>query len=116
MKLSASICMGLVLALPVTLCAQQKADELVAWGVVTGNTRCMIFAERTASPGTTGKLTLIEAHGSNFDLKEVPETKESLDSLSQLAKKNQIKLVKIPEKHSPGLLDKARAACKSAPQ
>jgi hypothetical protein len=112
MKLTSSVCMSLVLALPFTLCAQQKADELVAWGVVSGNARCMIFAERTGSISKPGKLTLIEAHGSNFDLKEVPETKEGLDGLTQLAKKNQIKLVKIPEKHSPGLLDKARAACK----
>ncbi len=36
-----------------------------------------------------------------------------MDSLMQMAQKDHVKFVKIPEKYSPELLDKARAACKS---
>ncbi len=37
-----------------------------------------------------------------------------MNNLMQLAEKDHIKFVKIPEKYSPDLLEKARASCKAA--
>jgi hypothetical protein len=47
-----------------------------------------------------------------FDQKEIIETPENLDNLMKIAEKDHVKFVKIPEKYSPELLEKARASCK----
>ena len=65
---------------------------------------------------TVGKLTTIEAHDYTFPDKEVLETQENMDRLTQTAQKDHVKFVKIPEKYSPELLEKARAACGSGAQ
>ena len=61
---------------------------------------------------TVGKLTLIETHDYAFDQKVTLETQENMDNLMRIAQKDHIKFVKIPEKYSPELLDKARTSCK----
>jgi len=99
----------------------QPADP-VAWGVLSGNTGCVIFAEGHKTSGrfygvavttrTVGKLTLVETQNYTFDQKEILETPENLDNLMKIAEKDHVKFVKIPEKYSPELLEKARASCK----
>jgi hypothetical protein len=55
----------------------------------------------------------VETQNYTFDQKEVLETQENLDNLMQIAQKDHIKFVKISEKYSPELLEKARASCKA---
>ena len=62
---------------------------------------------------TVGKLTVIETQNYALDQKEFLETQETMDNLMQKAQKDHVKFVKIPEKHSPDLLEKARASCTS---
>ena len=124
MKLAGFIAASLLLATPLTPIAQSKAQEAdpVAWGALSGNSSCVIFAEGHKTSGrfygvavttkTVGKLTLLETQDYSFGQKEVPETQENMDNLMQIARKDHVKFVKIPEKHSPELLERARALCK----
>ncbi len=99
----------------------QEPDPVV-WGVLSENSGCVIFAEGHQASGkfygvavttkTVGKLTVIETQNYTFDQKVTPETQENMDTLTRLAQKDHIKFVKIPEKYSPELLDKARTSCK----
>jgi hypothetical protein len=125
MKLTAAILLSLGLVTPTGLSAQKNTapePDPVAWGILTNNSGCVIFAEGRKTSGkfygvavttkTIGKLALIETQGYSFDQKEVLETQENMDNLMRLAQKDHVKFVKIPEKHSPELLEKARASCK----
>jgi hypothetical protein len=124
MKILAFISAGLVLTAPMVLSAQNnpQASDPVAWGALSGNSSCVIFAEGHKTSGrfygvavttkTVGKLTLVETQNYTFDQKELLETQENLDKLMQMAQKDHVKFVKIPEKYSPELLEKARASCK----
>ena len=110
--------------MPMSLAAQKgaTAPEPVVWGLLTGNTSCVIFAEGRKTSGrfygvavttkSVGKLTLVEAQNYSFEQKEVLETQENMDNLTRTAQKDHVKFVKIPEKYSPELLEKARAACR----
>ena len=123
MKLCACIATSLMLLSPLALPAQNKAQEPVVWGVLSGNTSCVIFAEGHKTSGrfygvavttrTVGKLTLIETQNYAFNQKETLETQENIDNLSQIARKDHVKFVKIPEKYSAELLEKARGSCKA---
>ncbi len=133
MKITASLvtCLTLTAAMALSaqnLSAQNKAQdsEPVVWGVLSGNASCVIFAEGHKTSGrfygiavttkTVGKLTLVEAQNYTFSQKEVLETQENMDNLMQMAQKDHIKFVKIPEKYSPELLEKARATCSPEPR
>jgi len=128
MKVFAHIVIGLILTTPMALPAQNKAQgsEPIAWGVLSGNSSCVIFAEGHKTSGrfygvavttkTVGKLTLVEAQNYTFNQKEVLESQENMNNLMQIAQKDHVKFVKIPEKYSPELLEKARASCKSDAQ
>ncbi len=121
-------CILALCSLTTLLSAQSKSQttEPVAWGALTGNTSCIIFAESRKTSGrfygvavttkSVGKLTLLEAQNSSYDQKETLETQENLDNLMQMAQKDHIKFVKIPEKYSAEQLDKARASCKADAQ
>ena len=115
-----------LLMVPIGLSAQSSKDQPpqpVVWGALSGNSSCVIFAEGRKTSGrfygvavttrTIGKLVLLETQNYTFDQKEILETQENMDHLMQLAQKDRVKFVKIPEKHSPELLDQARATCKS---
>ena len=101
---------------------KQDDPQPITWGIMGQTTGCVIFAEGRKTSGrfygvavttkTVGKLTVVESQNYNLDQKEYLETQQNLDSLMQRAQKDHIKYVKIPEKYSPELLDKARAACK----
>jgi hypothetical protein len=103
----------------------QAADPVV-WGVLSGNASCVIFAEGHKTSGrfygvavttkTVGKLTLIETQNYTFNEKQVLETQENMNNLMQMAQKDHVKFVKIPEKYAPELLEKARASCKAEAQ
>jgi hypothetical protein len=123
MKLSISI-VFVALVMPMTLFAEKTVQEKdpVVWGASGNNEGCVIFAEGKKTSGrfygvavttkTVGKLTLIETQNYTFDKKEVLETQENMDDLMRIAQRDRIKFVKIPEKYSPELLEKARAVCK----
>ncbi len=123
MKRRAFVVTTLLLAAPLALPAQDKQADPIAWGALSGNVSCVIFAEGHKTSGrfygvavttkTVGKLTLLETQNYSFEQKETPETQENMDKLMQIARKDRVKFVKIPEKHSPELLKKARATCKS---
>lgn len=124
MKLSVATLICFTLVLPATLSAQKNTQDQdpVTWGVTSNNSGCVIFAEGHKTSGrfygvavttkTIGKLTLIETQNYTFDQKVVPETQENMDNLMRIAQKDHIKFVKIPEKYSAELLEKARAVCK----
>jgi hypothetical protein len=123
-KRSITVLIGFVLAMPAGFSAQEKGQALdpVTWGVTSNNSGCVIFAEGhqtshkfygiAATSKTMGKLTPVETRNYTFDQKVVFETQEEMDNLMRLAQKDHVKFVKIPEKYSPELLEKARAACK----
>ncbi len=125
MKIPALIVAGLVLMASIALSAQNKSQDAdpIVWGALSGNSSCVIFAEGHKTSGkfygvavttkTVGKLTLIETQNAAFTQTEVLETQENMNNLMQMAQKDHVKFVKIPEKYSPDLLDKARATCKS---
>lgn len=124
MKLSATVIAALLLSTPLNLSAEKKPEpEPVVFGMLSGNSGCVIFAEGHKTSGhfygvattskTVGKLTVIETQNYTFADKEVLETQENLDNLMRLAQKDSLKFVKIPEKYSPELLEKARASCKA---
>jgi hypothetical protein len=108
---------------PAALSAAKNTAEPdpVVWGILSGNAGCVIFAEGRQTSGkfygvaittkTVGKLTLIEAQNYTIDSKPVLETQENMDNLTRLAQKDHVRFVKIPEKYSPELLEKARTAC-----
>ena len=119
---------GVLFASPALLFggSNTQASQPITWGTLSGNTSCVIFAEGHKTTGrfygiavttkTVGKLTLVETQNYTFPEKETLETQENMDNLMQMAQKDHIKFVKIPEKYSPDLLDQARAACKTAAQ
>ena len=123
MKLLAALLSILVMA-PVGFAADKNAQnqDPVAWGALSQNTGCVIFKEGHKTSGmywgvavttkTVGKLTVIEAQNYTLHQTEILETQESMDGLMQRAQKDHIKFVKIREKYSPELLEKARALCK----
>ena len=127
------LCDGLVAALLLTpsaggVLAQNKAQgaEPVVWGATSGNTSCVIFAEGHKTSGrfygvaittkTVGKLTVVASENYTMPQSEIPETQEAMNNLMQIAQRDHVKFVKIPEKYSPELLEKARSSCKAVAQ
>jgi hypothetical protein len=122
-KFSGVLVCALLLSASVRLAAEKKPEpDPVVFGMLSGNSGCVIFAEGHKTSGhfygvavtskTVGKLTVIETQNYTFADKEVLETQENLDNLMRTAQKDHIKFVKIVEKYSPALLEKARAVCK----
>jgi hypothetical protein len=127
MRIPALVLAGLALTTSIAVSAQEKPQPgPVAWGMLSNNSSCVIFAEGKKTSGrfygvavttkTVGKLTLIETQNYTFDQKEVLETQENMNDMMQRAQKDRVKFVKIPEKYSPELLEKARASCKGDAQ
>jgi hypothetical protein len=118
------IALLLLLASPVSLAFGKDSPEPdpIAWGMLSHNSGCVIFAEGHKTKGmfwgvavttkTTGKLTVIETQNYTLDPKEYLETQEVMDDLMRRAQKDHLKYVKIQEKYSPELLEKARAMCR----
>lgn len=115
----------LLLASPFNLASAKDAPEQdpIAWGILSHNSGCVIFAEGHKTKGMfwgvavtakiTGKLTVIESKNYTLDKKEYLETQDEMNDLMRRAQNDHIKFVKIQEKYSPELLEKARAMCKS---
>jgi hypothetical protein len=123
MKLPVTIvCLALVTSTPLLAEQTPQKKDPVVWGAESNNSGCVIFAEGHKTSGrfygiavttkTVGKLTLIETQNYTFDQKVVLETQENLDNLMRIAQNDHIKFVKIPEKYSPELLERARTSCK----
>jgi hypothetical protein len=125
MKLS-SLILLLLVAYPFRSASAKDPvnQDPIVWGMLTHNAGCVIFAEGHKTKGmfwgvavtatVTGKLTVIEAQNYTLDQKEYLETQDVMNDLMRRAQKDNIKFVKIPEKYSPELLEKARATCKAA--
>jgi hypothetical protein len=123
MRLSVTFLLFFVLA-PVCFAADKKpqGQRPIVWGILTNNTGCVIFKEGHKTSGmfwgvavttkTVGKLTVIETQNYTLDQDVVLETQENMNDLMLRAQTDHIKFVKIPEKYTPELLDKARAMCK----
>jgi len=115
----------LLVAAPPTLASAKDAPpaDPIAWGIISHNSGCVIFAEGHKTKGMywgvavtakiTGKLTVLEAQNYTLPQKEYLETQEVMDDLMRRAQQDHIKYVKIPEKSSPELLEKARSMCKA---
>ncbi len=91
-----------------------------AWGVLSGNSGCGIFAEsRKTNAKFVGvvivkwheMLDVLETRNYTIQRKQWGETREDLDELQKLALNNKLKLVKIPAKHSDQQLEAARSMC-----
>jgi Spy/CpxP family protein refolding chaperone len=109
---------------PAGFAADKAANQdPVVWGALSQNTGCVIFKEGHKTTGmfwgvavttkTVGKLTVLETQDYTLDQKEILETQENMNDLMRRAQKDHVKFVKIPEKYSPNLLEKARTSCKS---
>lgn len=122
---SFAIVLLIIAASPLSLAFAKDAPQTdpIAWGVLSQNSGCVIFAEGHKTTGrfyvvavttkTVGKLTVVEAQNYTPDQKEYLETQDVMNDLMSRAQKDHVKYVKIPEKYSPELLEKARAMCKS---
>jgi Spy/CpxP family protein refolding chaperone len=98
-------------------------QDPIAWGILSHNSGCVIFAEGHKTKGMfwgvavtekiTGKLTVIETQNYTLDKKEYLETQDEMNGLMRRAQNDHVKFVKIQEKYSPELLEKARVMCKS---
>lgn len=91
-----------------------------AWGVLSGNTGCVIFADtrhkKTDFVGVVrvrwyGTLDVIETR--NYDMKQRHwmQSRKSLGELQELALKDKLKLIKIPAEHGEAQLETARKMC-----
>jgi hypothetical protein len=123
MKLSIALLVFAAIA-PSGFAADKASNQdPVVWGALSQNSGCVIFQEGHKTTGkfwgeavttkTVGKLTVIETQNYTPNQKEILETQESMDELMRRAQKDHVKFVKIPEKYSPELLEKARASSKS---
>ncbi len=116
----------LLVASPLSFASAKDSapKDPIAWGMLSHNSGCVIFEEGHKTKGmfwgvavttkTMGKLTVIEAQNYTLDQKEYLETQDVMDDLMRRAQKDHLKFVKIPEKSSPELLEKARAMCKTS--
>jgi hypothetical protein len=106
--------------------AQSANDEKppVAWGVLAGNSGCVIFAEsRKTDAKFVGvfiikwhyELNVLEAQHYDVQRKQWKETRDDLNELQKLAEQNKLKFVKIPTKHTAQQLEKARLMCTQPP-
>jgi len=121
-RLALLLCLALIIPTALSAGRTPPAADPVVWGILSNNSGCVIFGEGKHTSGrfygvavttkTMGQLTLIETQSYTFDQKVTPETQENMDNLMRLAQKDHVKFVKIPEKYSPDLLEKARVACK----
>jgi len=126
MRPSRSTALLLFLFTAATCGATEKkptSEDSVAWGTMTHPAGCVIFEEGhlkrsmywgiVITTKTIGRLTVIETQNYTLNKKEFLETQDELDHLMRRAQNDHIKFVKIPEKYSPELLEKARAMCKA---
>ena len=107
---------------PSAVAADKAPKDPVVWGFTSQASGCVIFAEGHKTSGrfygvavttkTISKLTVVETQDYTMDQKEILETQEGMDDLMRRAQKDHLKYVKIPEKYTPDLLEKARAFCK----
>jgi len=102
----------------------KKGKYPYAWGMLSGNSGCVIFADtrhtKTDFVGVArvrwwGTLDVIETR--NYDMKQRQwmQTRAALDELQKLALKDKLKLIKIPAEHSEKQLEEARGMCFSPP-
>jgi Spy/CpxP family protein refolding chaperone len=115
----------LLVALPFSAASAKESPDQdpIAWGMLSHHSGCVIFAEGRKTKGMfwgvavtakiTGKLTVIEAQNYTPAQQEYLETQDVMNDLMRSAQRDHIKFVKVPEKYSPDLLEKARAMCKA---
>lgn len=90
--------------------AKAEADPVV-FGMVDQNAvGCVIFKEYTQKKVVV--LEVLETQNYEMQQKKWLEDSDSSSALLNLAVKDRLKFVKIPEKYTPAQLEKARAMCK----
>ena len=102
--------------------AKDNKNEPVEWGQESGQTGCVIFHEHRKIRGmywgvavTTTEsyqLDVVETQNASLDQKTFKEDQKGMNELQRIAVRDRLKLVKIPGKVTPELLDEARAMCK----
>jgi len=97
--------------------AKDTPAEPVVWGVTSHNTGCVIFEEgtRTSWMGVNGRTPVLRVVGTvnyEIDPKEWLATEQGLDELKQRAEKDNLKLIRIPEKHPKSEVTRARTLCR----
>ena len=88
------------------------ADPVVVFGMVGQNVGCVIFKESLQKKVLA--LEVLETQNYEIQQKKWIEDVDHSGELVNLAIKDKIKFVKIPEKYTPEQLEKARAACKES--
>jgi len=121
-KFSAVFALFLLSVAALARAEEKPPVKPVVWGLYNQNKGCVIFAEGRKTSGMywgvavtmkfQGKLTVLEEQNTSLDQKVYIETQENMNELMNLAQERQLKFVKIPEKHTPELLEEARALCK----
>lgn len=91
--------------------AKAETDPIV-FGMVDQNIGCVIFKESTQKKVTF--LEVLETQNYDMQQKKWLEDSDNSSALLNLAVKDRVKFVKIPEKYTPAQLEKARAICKEA--
>jgi hypothetical protein len=117
MKILSIGLLACLLALP-TFADEKKskaadADPVVVFGWVDQNVGCVIFKESLQKKVLA--LEVLETQNYEIQQKKWIEDVDGSGDLVNLAIKDKVKFVKIPEKYTPEQLEKARAACKESP-
>ena len=109
------------LSLTLAPCLAHAEDQPVAWGLTSHIQHCIIFEESKKTTGaffvvaatlkTVGKLTVIDTGGYAFDPATYIEDQPTMNALQTRALNERLRYVKIPEHHSPELLQAAHDLC-----
>lgn len=89
-----------------------QTDPVVVFGMVDQNVGCVIFKEFMQKKVLA--LEVLETQNYEIQQKKWIEDADHSGELVNLAIKDKVKFVKIPEKYTPEQLEKARAACKES--
>jgi ABC-type branched-subunit amino acid transport system ATPase component len=93
----------------------------VAWGVLSGNSGSVIFAESRKAHVKfvgvfivtwLGELDVLETQNYNMQQEQWKETRDTLNELQKLAMAEKLKFVKLAVNHSQQQFEIARAMCR----
>ena len=120
------VCLLVVALTAPTFADDKKAkvdEDPIVYGITGQNAGCVIFRQYTEkntkfwgvaiSQSRVSALEVIETQ--NYEMAQKKWVgQDGADELTRIAVKDRLKYVKIPEKYTPGQLQKARAACKES--
>ena len=116
MKILGMVLLACLLALPAFTDEKKPrvadADPVVVFGMMDQNVGCVIFKEYQQKKVLA--LEVLETQNYEIQRKKWIEDVDGSGELVNLAIKDKVRFVKIPEKYTPEQLEKARAACKES--